>query len=867
MRQIYRKHYDLLHCIALTLLFSGILAIICICNPGCVYGSQTDWSNQHFAIPEYFRTRFYDTGNLFPDFAMHLGGGQNIFHFSYYGLYSPVILFSYFFPGVHMSTYIQIAHILLTLLSTILCYFWMKLWFSQPMSFLLAVLYLLAAPIIYHSHHHIMFTSYFPFLFWALFLVPRALQNHHSLALIFATVFILLTNFYLSIGAFFVIILYAVFYTLHRYQNHISLRMQLFHAIEIILFHLFFSLLIAAFFLLPTLFTLWNGRAPSQGTSLLNVLLPKLSTQYITYNPFSPGLTSTCVLSLLGLFMLPKKSYRFLCVVFSLLILFPLFLYLMNGTMYLDAKAFIPFLPILLLLYGFFFKELSRNTIPIKKTFLLFCVVIAGNVLLFQGTNYAHIALILDGVLMCIAFFLFFFRRSLSILLVPTLLCSTIVCLTVNLSDSYMKQSDVAIMYDEDIQKAVNDLTETDNHFYRISNEYQAGNTVNCIWGPQYYRSSVYSSIYNRYLSDFLFTQSQSENSIRNETMLVQSKNPFFSILMGEKYIISSKQLDRYGLQNIGKYGIFSVYKNNLAFPIGYATSNIMTQEQYQKQNSIQQLESLLNNAIVPADAVPTDITCSTFNSSDIKETTLQYTISPIDNSKATKIDDNYYIHSKTDFTVTVTLKNPIEDLLLLRFYVDNQLGDGSTTDDVSITINGIRNRLTDPSWKYQNHNNTFQYTISSQNPIQTLQVHFSAGDYMLSDVSAYTFPYEELTAAKSHLEPWQLRLDKLGDDTMEGDICVSNDGWFVLSMPYDNGFHITVDGQKTAYTHTNIDCIGFPISRGNHHICVTYEAPGFTTGKKISLLGIGLAVLWCSSNFWYKKKKINNNNCLTRHQ
>lgn len=68
-----------------------------------VFGAKVDWISQHSVIPDYFRQQFYDTGELFPEFAANLGGGQNIYNFSYYGLYSPVILLSYLLPFVKME--------------------------------------------------------------------------------------------------------------------------------------------------------------------------------------------------------------------------------------------------------------------------------------------------------------------------------------------------------------------------------------------------------------------------------------------------------------------------------------------------------------------------------------------------------------------------------------------------------------------------------------------------------------------------------------------------------------------------------------------------------------------------------------------
>lgn len=76
-----------------------------------IFGSKVDWISQHSVIPDYFRQQFYETGELFPEYAANIGGGQNIYHFSYYGLYSPVILLSYLFPSVKMEDYLMAASI------------------------------------------------------------------------------------------------------------------------------------------------------------------------------------------------------------------------------------------------------------------------------------------------------------------------------------------------------------------------------------------------------------------------------------------------------------------------------------------------------------------------------------------------------------------------------------------------------------------------------------------------------------------------------------------------------------------------------------------------------------------------------------
>ena len=392
----------LLHCGILTGILGAVVLLIFLVHPGCVYGAQTDWSNQHFAIPEYFRTRFYATGNLFPNFAMQLGSGQNIFNFAYYGLYSPVILLSFAFPWLSMATYLQISNILLTLLSAFLCYFWLRKWFVPNLSLFMAVLYLLAAPVIFHSHHHIMFVNYFPFLFWALFAVHHALEKRCSLSLIAASACILLTSFFFSVGAFFAILIYAIFLTLH--QHHVHLFRQLMRTIGITCLHLLLGAILAAFLLLPVAWTLLHGRDVSGSSqSLWSLLMPGMHLNYLTYSPFSIGMTSFSILAICAMLCFPQRAYRFLAGIFGVILACPLLLYLMNGTMYLDPKAYIPLLPLLLLLCGFFWKTLQSHQIALRSTLLLFSAVLGMGILSQTGTDAEQIAVILDGLSMLAA--------------------------------------------------------------------------------------------------------------------------------------------------------------------------------------------------------------------------------------------------------------------------------------------------------------------------------------------------------------------------------------------------------------------------------------------------------------------------------
>jgi len=177
-----------------------------------IFGSNVDWISQHSVIPDYFRQQFYETGELFPEFAANIGGGQNIYHFSYYGLFSPVILISYLFPFIKMGDYLMGASAVSLAASVELLYMWLlKRGFSGRISFMTALMYLLAGPMIFHSYCQIMFVNYMPFLCMAFLGVDRYFEKGGKLLYTCGVLLMILTSFYFSIGGMLVLVLYGIY--------------------------------------------------------------------------------------------------------------------------------------------------------------------------------------------------------------------------------------------------------------------------------------------------------------------------------------------------------------------------------------------------------------------------------------------------------------------------------------------------------------------------------------------------------------------------------------------------------------------------------------------------------------------------------
>lgn len=830
-RNINRKKCSDLRCIIILLvIFSVIVAVISLKSKG-IWGSKTDWVNQHFSIPEYFRTRFYQTGDLFPCFAPHLGGGQNIYNFAYYGLLNPIYLPAYLMPQVTMADYIQAVSLISIPISAIMFYFLMKRHFIGKLPLVLSIMFMCASPLIFHSHRHIMFVSYMPFLILAMLTIGNEDSIKNRFLLIFSVCSILCSSFYFSISAFSSLILYMI-YTELKKSPHMK-RRSLIPQVTGKTVCIFAGILVSGILWVPTFFTLLQGREGcTTFVNILKLLIPTVNLHYLLYQPYSLGMGAIAIVSLLAILKSGDRSGKFLAKLFTVLICFPIIVYLCNGTMYLDSKVLIPFLPLLVILCGEFFILLFAQKVNVPLTALALGVLIVCELLFNYDGVAISLLLIADSAAVITLLFIFISNNKRNAVLMPVTLFSIVSCIIVNFTDTYVSTESMESIYSAEIRELVDKTIASDSSFYRFANDSAKDATVNRIYGSDYYTANAYSSINNSYYRNFRFETSLSENSFRNNAIQTQPNNEIFNTLMGCRYRISDNTEAMLGEIRVDNSGGFYLFRNDNVLPVGYSSSDIISEECFGKLDFAARTEALLNSIVIP------QTTDNTFVSSKTEKLGSSYTVSG-DITNISKINGAYEIKSETPFTVKAALAEPVSGkLILLKFRADNRIGKKSERDDISVTINGVKNTLSDPEWKYNNKNYEFTYVLSSDKPVKELVFEFSEGNYLISDFEAYTLDEAALSEARSVKDEFVIDSETMGGDSFSGSINVSSDGWFNISIPYDKGFEIFVDGVKTEYFCTNTAFIGFPVKKGEHFITIKYRSPGMTAGLLVTIGG-----------------------------
>lgn len=804
--------------IKIPLLLFGMCLAVCwifVLQYG-ILGSDLDWVNQHSVLPDYFRQRFYDTGQLFPDITWNLGAGQNIYNFSYYGLFNPIIWISYLLPFVPMSLYIQITSILSYGASVVIFYCWLKKKCDDRITLACTFLFLLAAPLVYHSYNQLMFVNYMPFLCAAFLGVDKYVEEKKKALLLCSVCGMILTSFFFSIGGLLALGIYGASKFTEKgikefLKNSVSLAGVLLH-----------SVLLCGILLIPTAFVLF-GRGGSGSHAEMAVSLFTVQPMRFLYTPHGVGMSALALIALFDDMICRRKwQEKFLSVSLFLIFAIPFVGYVLNGGLYDKGKVFIPFLPLMCMEVAKYIDRIKKR----ESTFRDILPYLITAIFLIAGKTFWAL---LDCGVMLVCFLIR--KRFSAFPLAVWVSCVILFCSgwTINKgSDHIIPKEDYEKILDRDTKAEVEEILEKDTGWYRME-EQQGGKKelqdINRIEDSRQWITSMYSSAYNEEYYKFRRETYDINEHFRNNMMQAVSDNPLFLQLMGVKYVIGNHPLAGYELLEEGENG--NLYVNSHAAPIGYVTNEVVSKKNYQTLDFPANQTAFLWKAVTesagddgnfPAmNTYPLEIPEINEEENQIKKTSSGWSFSL---SKEKKIS----IPIK-DIPVT-------EDLLSVRFQVKNK-----KDKDMYIRLCGQTNRLTAKSHEYANHNESFAYTVTLNPENQTADFVFGSGEYEISNLEAFTGNLSELSNEKLYETP--LKLEKTEGDTL---ICSVNNkeaGYLITSIPYDEGFEIHINGEKTSVEKVNTAFVGAKVPKGKCTIEISYKAEGKTLGFLCTGAGI----------------------------
>ena len=753
------------------LLLLPILFVLCV-STYSMYGSKLDWLSQHVSLADYFR----QTKQLLPDSFENLQGQTNAFSFSYYGLLRPDVLISYLFPNVPTSFFIISYATLLWSSTGGLCYYWLRNKGYKDTICFFSSICCICANCFFQSHQQIMFVEIIPFLFLSLILIDKNKRQWISLCICMA----LFHNYFYTPGMILILLLYD-------YDQHKTIKDMI---VPIVL-----GVGFGAVLWLPTGYLIINNHKSVVQTNLFNLFVPNLTLKGLVYDSYGCGLT---VISWMALFQgIQFEKTKKLSILLILMFIFPIFSYILNGTLYARTKILVLCLPLVLMILAHWLQERKLN-----KGLL----VLAG---LFLCTKTMFL-----GLLVALVFIGYYFMDKKECLmmyaLVPMIVFTGLnynQCLDLKLYNS---------MYSKDKQTLIqrNDLNQ------RTADLDQVGYSVNHIYDLKEVKASSYTSTSNSLYNTFVYDIIKSPIPQSNRTIITDSENYLYLSMMSVQNVLS-KDSNLYGYKEVDTKGKYKLLKNKNVFPMVYVTSDTLSESKFDKMFYPYNLDTVYNRTIVNG------------------ETSDDY----VSKMKLVKnLDQSIVIHNKKKTKKTIPIDfDATQKMVCIDFDVKNY-----TNKKVSISINGMKNTLSKKYSVYPNGNKHFTYILSKKT-LKQFDVTLSKGKYKISNIRVYTCDMDVFDRKVTKIK--SLKTDSI----FKGKVTTSKEGYLVTSYPYEKGYEIYINGKKQNVEIVNKAFVGCKIKKGSHIITIQFHAPFKNIGLCISMLSIMIGGFW----IWKKSKNL----------
>ncbi len=114
-------------------------------------------------------------------------------------------------------------------------------------------------------------------------------------------------------------------------------------------------------------------------------------------------------------------------------------------------------------------------------------------------------------------------------------------------------------------------------------------------------------------------------------------------------------------------------------------------------------------------------------------------------------------------------------------------------------------------------------------------------------DCDAYYLDIDALDELTRDLSTQQVNFTSFSGKGIQGTVDAESDGWAMISVPHEDGWSITVNGESVSACSTYNGALTLiPVSKGENTIEMHFVSPGFYGGCAVSVLGVLAVVTMC---------------------
>ena len=173
---------------------------------------------------------------------------------------------------------------------------------------------------------------------------------------------------------------------------------------------------------------------------------------------------------------------------------------------------------------------------------------------------------------------------------------------------------------------------------------------------------------------------------------------------------------------------------------------------------------------------------------------------------------------------------------------------EGQQTMDIYIYVPTSSDALTVNINSADGNSTTKNFTSTNQNyicyvgevPVGSTVVVTANDNSTISGMNAYAFDMEAFKKAHQILKSQAMTFETAKDAYLKGSVNNANDGMMFMSIPYEKGWKVFVDGKKTKPSAAGKEALmSFYVPKGEHTIELKYTPYGFVGGMLLSIISL----------------------------
>ncbi len=192
-----------------------------------------------------------------------------------------------------------------------------------------------------------------------------------------------------------------------------------------------------------------------------------------------------------------------------------------------------------------------------------------------------------------------------------------------------------------------------------------------------------------------------------------------------------------------------------------------------------------------------------------------------------------YFLQTKTDRKNLSPIWDSIAIIGDIKIFKNNFLFPFGYTYDKYVKESSFE--TIEPKQKMQITMNAFVISDKDTGKVTTMK------EYMLQDTLVAVFDSLSYYDSRRKLSEDTLKITAFNDNYISGTIAVAKDKMMYLSVPYDIGWHLKVDGKETNKIEINGGMTGVLLNKGAHTVEMAYKLPYWNAGLIMSFSGLVL--------------------------